>query len=501
METMRPFDNALLTPAEMGLADKAAVAGGASELALMEAAGRAVAEAVQRRWSKRPVVVLCGPGNNGGDGFVAARHLAAEGWPVRLGLLGEREHLKGSAAHNAARFRGAIEPLAPALLDGAGLAIDAIFGAGLSRPVEGAARAVIEALTERHLSLLAVDVPSGLDGITGAVLGVAAHADATVTFFRKKPGHLLFPGRELCGSLMLAQIGIPASALEAIAPKTFENGPALWLGAYPWPKPDDHKYRRGHAVIAGGAVLTGAARLAARAAGRVGAGLVTVAVPEAAWPVYAASLTSVIVRPLRQTEDFGNLVRDERVRAALVGPGAGVSPETRALAAAALAGGPATVLDADALTAFANTPDVLFAAIKGSVVLTPHEGEFTRLFALSGNKLARARAAAQRSGAVIVLKGPDTVIAAPDGRAAVNANAPPELATGGTGDVLAGLVSGILAQGLPAFDAACAACWLHGEAARQFGPGLVADDLIDTLPLVLRRLKALAAAASKLSDP
>jgi len=304
---------------------------------------------------------------------------------------------------------------------------------------------------------------------------------------------LLLPGRQLCGRLVLAQIGIPDDVLGPIGPQTFENGPALWLDAFPWPKLDDHKYRRGHVVIAGGATLTGAARLAARAAGRSGAGLVTVAAPQEAWPVYAGALTSVIVRPLRAATDFAAFVADERVRAVLVGPGAGVSPETRALALAALAAAHATVLDADALTVFAENPGALFAAVKGPTVLTPHEGEFARIFAGAGDKLSRARAAAKRAGAVLLLKGPDTVIAAPDGRAAINANAPPELASGGTGDVLAGLVAGLMAQGLEAFAAACAACWLHGEAARQFGAGLVADDLIDTLPPVLHRLKALAA--------
>ncbi len=493
---MPPLDNALLTPAEMALADKAAVAGGVSEIALMETAGRAVADAVRRRWSKRPIAVMCGPGNNGGDGFVAARHLAAAGWPVRLGLLGARERLKGAAAHHAARFRGAVEDLSPALLDGAGVAVDAIFGAGLSRPVEGAARGMIEALGSRRLPSLAVDVPSGLDGATGEIRGVALRAEVTVTFFRKKPGHLLFPGRALCGHLVLAQIGIPDGALESIAPSSFENGPPLWLRAYPWPQPEDHKYRRGHAVIAGGATLTGAGRLAARATGRVGAGLVTVAAPESAWLVYAASLSSAIVRPMRSPEDFRALIADERVRAVLVGPGAGVSPETRTLALTALAAGRATVLDADALTAFAGAPDALFGAINGPTVMTPHEGEFARLFLDKGDKLARARLAAKRSGAVILLKGPDTVVAAPDGRAAINTSAPPDLASGGTGDVLAGLVAGLLAQGVAAFDAACAACWLHGAAAQQFGPGLVAEDLIETLPAALRRLKALAATIS-----
>ena len=489
---MRLFDSALLTPTEMALADQAAIAAGIGESVLMDNAGRAVAAAVERRWSKRPVAVLCGPGNNGGDGFAAARHLAAAGWPVRLGLLGERDRLKGAAAEHAARFRGTVEPLAPAILDGAALAIDALFGAGLSRPLEGAAAAMIEALAARRLPVLAIDVPSGVDGASGEIRGVAPQAAATVTFFRKKPGHLLFPGRARCGSVTLAPIGIPDACLAAIAPRCFENGPALWLDAYPWPGFGDHKYSRGHLVVLGGGVLTGAARLAARAGARAGAGLVTLAAPEAAWPVYAASLMSVIVRPMRASADFTALIGDPRIRAVLVGPGAGVSPETRGFALAALARGRASVIDADALSVFGDAPEALFEAIKAPTVLTPHEGEFARLFSREGDKLARARAAAKRAGAVILLKGADTVIAAPEGRAAINANAPPDLASGGTGDVLAGLIAGLLAQGMDAFAAACAACWLHGEAAQAIGPGLIADDLIDAVPKVLRRLKALA---------
>ena len=497
---MQAFDNALLTPEEMMLADRAAVAGGVSEIALMEAAGRAVAEAVAARWSARPVTVLCGPGNNGGDGLVAARHLAVEGWPVRLALLGDRERLAGAAAHHAARYRGAIEPLAPAMLDGAGVVIDAIFGAGLSRPIDGSAGAIVEALNKSRLPVAAIDVPSGVDGATGEIRGAAPRADITVTFFRKKPGHLLYPGRGFCGTTRLAQIGIPDSVLGEIAPRAFENGPPLWLGAYPWPQAEDHKYRRGHAVVFGGAELTGAARLAARAAARVGAGLVTVAAPEAAWPIYASALMGIIVRSMRAPEDFATLIGDERVRAMVVGPGAGVTPATRAAALAALGTRRALVLDADALTAFAKSSEALFGAVKGPTVLTPHEGEFARLFGCEGDRLSRARTASKQAGAVIVLKGPDTVIAAPDGRAAINANAPPDLATGGTGDVLGGLIAGLLAQGLAPFEAACAGCWLHGEAAREFGPGLVADDLIDTLPPALRRLKALASSFGMLKD-
>jgi NAD(P)H-hydrate epimerase len=489
---MQPYDNALLTPAEMGVADRAAVSGGVASLALMEAAGRAVADAVMRRWSQRPVAVLCGPGNNGGDGFAAARRLQAAGWKLRLGLLGSRAELKGDAKEMAGRWQGAVEPLGPELLEGAGLAIDAIFGAGLARPLQGQARAAVEALAKSGIPSVAIDVPSGVDGASGAVRGIAAPAAITVTFFRKKPGHLLLPGRDLCGEVELTDIGIPAEALDRIKPKSFENGLPLWLGAYPWPLPGGNKYSRGHALVLGGPVMTGAARLAARAAQRAGAGLVTVAAPAKSWPVYAASLESVLVARLARAADYARLLKDARLNALLLGPGAGVSRDTRKAALAALKTKRATVLDADALTCFAGDPKTLFTAIAGPCVLTPHEGEFARIFSLKGDKLERCRRAATRSGAVVLLKGFDTVIASPDGRAAINANAPADLATGGTGDVLAGLIAGLLAQGMTAFDAACAASWLHGEAAQHGGPGLIPEDLIAALPLVLRRLKSVA---------
>jgi hydroxyethylthiazole kinase-like uncharacterized protein yjeF len=490
---MRANELALLTPAEMGEADRAAIASGVAGSALMEAAGRAVADAVLLRWPKAPVAVLCGPGNNGGDGFVAARHLAAAGSPVRLGLLGEPAKLTGDAAHAALLWKGAVEPLSPSLLDGAVVAVDAVFGAGLARPVEGAAATVVAALAASGIPSVAVDVPSGLDGATGEVRGIAARATITVTFFRKKPGHLLLPGRELCGTLVLADIGIPDAALDAIAPRTHENGPALWLDAFPWPGPKSHKYRRGEALVRGGAEMTGAGRLAARAAARMGAGLVSVAAPPSAWPIYAASLSGIIVRPVLVASEMAALLADPRRTAVLIGPGAGVGEATRDEVLAVLAARRAAVLDADALTSFADRPDELFAAIVGPTVLTPHEGEFRRLFGdLDGGKLDRARAAAARSRAVVLLKGADTVVAAPDGRAIVNANAPAWLATGGSGDVLAGMITGLVAQGLDPFRAAACAAWLHGEAGRQVGPGLVAEDLVEALPRVLRRLAAAA---------
>ncbi|NYT23330.1 NAD(P)H-hydrate dehydratase [Alcaligenaceae bacterium] len=488
-----PFSQALLTPGQMARADQAAMAGGVPGAALMAAAGQAVAQAIMARWEARPVLVLCGPGNNGGDGFVVAQCLRDAGWPVRLALLGRYDKLTGDAAWHARRWletvgtRDAVSPLDAGLLEGAELAVDALFGAGLSREVDGVAADVLRELARRRVPVCAIDIPSGVDGASGAVRGTAAAADLTVTFFRKKPGHLLQPGRNLCGELILADIGIPASVLEAIAPATFENLPSLWAAHFPWPRGDTHKYRRGHVLVGGGAVMTGAARLAALGAARIGAGLVTIAAPMAAWPVYAAAMTSIMVQPL-PGDDFSPALADERRNVVVLGPGAGVNAQTRDRVLAAAQTGRALVLDADALTVFADDPSSLFRALKGPCILTPHEGEFQRLFGCRGDKLERARGAARQAGAVVILKGPDTVVAEPGGRAAINANAPAWLATGGTGDVLAGMAAGLLAQGMPAFEAACAAVWMHGEAARLAGPGMISEDLPGGLPRVLRRM-------------
>ncbi|GGF40722.1 bifunctional NAD(P)H-hydrate repair enzyme [Aliidongia dinghuensis] len=478
---------ALLTPAEMGEVDRRTIAGGTAGALLMERAGAAVAAEIGRRWTRRPVAVLCGPGNNGGDGFVVARRLAAEGWPVRLALLGERAALRGDAAHHAALWLQPVEPLGPAALDGAGLVVDALFGAGLSRPLDAPVAGLLAEVGRRRLAVVAVDVPSGLDGATGLASGAVA-ADLTVTFGWLKPGHLLQPGRDLCGETVLADIGLDPAALDALGVKTWANDPASWRVALPRLASGTHKYMRGHALVLGGWPMSGAGRLAARAAARAGAGLVTVAVPPAGHGTYAAAFESQIVRPLADAHALDALLADRRFTGLLLGPGAGAGGTTRVMALRLLAAERPCVLDADALTAFADAPAELFAAIRAPTVLTPHAGEFARLFKTSGDKLTQARAAAAESGAVLVLKGGDTVVAAPDGRAVINANAPPTLATGGTGDVLAGLIVGLLAQGMPAFEAAAAGVWLHGAAAATFGPGLIASDLPDRIPVALRRL-------------
>ncbi len=474
---------ALLTTAEMNEADRLTIAAGTPGTVLMQNAGAAVTREILRRFPPCKVAVLCGPGNNGGDGFVVARLLAEAGWSVRVGLLGPRAALHGDAAHHAALWTGPVEALSSACLAGALLVVDAVFGSGLNRGLPADVAATLAAIT---VPVVAVDVPSGVSGDTGTGEG-AVRAALTVTFFRKKPGHLLLPGRTLCGELVVADIGTPEAVLARIAPRTQENDPLLWWPDFPHPGAADHKYSRGHALLVGGFPTTGAARMSARAAARAGAGAVTVAVPGVALPVYAASLTSIMVAKL---DDLATLITDTRITALLIGPGAGVTDATREHVLTLLATGRPVVLDADALTVFQHDPPALDRAIIGPCVMTPHEGEFRRLFNAAGSKLERALAAAKRSNAVIVLKGADTVIAAPDGRAVINSNAPPTLATAGAGDVLGGIVLGLLSQGMPTFQAAAAAVWLHGAAAAAFGPGLLAEDLPDLLPQVFRSLAA-----------
>ena len=502
----------LLTNDEMRLADRLAAMRDGASRELMERAGRAVADvAIALLAARKPaltesgvsqkppepasVLVLCGRGNNGGDGFVAARLLHEAGLDVRVALAGHLKDVRGDAAIAAAEWVGPIEPLSPdSLGQGADLIVDAMLGAGISGPVASELAQVIDALNASAMPVLAVDVPSGIDGTSGEVRGTAVVADTSVTFVRRKPGHLLFPGRTLSGVVHLADIGMPERILAEVAPRTYANAPALWSKALPRPSLTGHKFDRGHAVVlSGGPDSTGAARLGAAAALRVGAGLVTVASPFAALPINACQLTAIMLRRCDDAGALGDMLADRRKNAVLLGPGLGVGQQTLELTRAALNAGAAIVLDADALTSVGGESTHVFDLIGHSslrpVVLTPHEGEFARLFpGVKGSKLARARKAAEISHATVVLKGPDTVIAHPEGRAAINENAPPDLATAGSGDVLAGLIVGLLAQRMPVFEAACAAVWMHGAAAAEFGRGLIAEDLPGLIPTVLKKL-------------
>jgi NAD(P)H-hydrate epimerase len=471
----------------MSRADQLTIDAGLPGTKLMENAGLAVTREITRRFTPRPVLILCGPGNNGGDGFVIALALKNAGWPVRVALWGERAALKGDALFHAEHWQDPLLACDAGLPGEAALVVDALFGSGLNRELDPVLKSLLAKIAESKVPLVAVDVPSGLLGDSGQSLG-AVPARCTVTFARKKLGHLLLPGRDLCGEIIVADIGISDTTIAALGVLANENEPALWFKSLPALGRASNKYTRGHVLLSGGYPMTGATRMAARAAMRSGAGLATIAVPAIAFPIYASALESIMVQPLTEAADFPQLLRDARYTACLIGPGAGKGDATRNRVLEILKSARPAVLDADAISEFADDPQALFRAVKDRCVLTPHEGEFKRLFTLEGSKLERARKAAAQSGCIIVLKGADTVIAAPDGRARINSNAPPSLATAGSGDVLAGLVLGLLGQGVEAFDAASAAVWIHGAAAAIFGPGLIAEDLPDLIPRVLRQL-------------
>ncbi|MEO1150291.1 MAG: NAD(P)H-hydrate dehydratase [Pseudomonadota bacterium] len=478
--------------------------------------------------------ILCGPGNNGGDGFVVARLLTDQGWPVSVFVTVSPEALTGDARLMADLYDGEVMPLTTATLATpafaqAQLVVDALFGTGLSRPITGNERAVIEAVNAAGKPVLAVDIPSGVNADSGAILGTAIRATWTVTFVARSPGHVLYPGRGVCGQVERADIGIKAPLIaESVgdksdgAPDLMVNDLPLWARTWPQPTPSDHKYSRGGVGIVSGPILQGgAARLAARGALRAGAGTVTIWSPPGALMSHASHLTAIMLRRVTDADAISTLISDKRVRSVVIGPGLNdpARPETaeadRTKVLACLQGPARVILDADALTLFEETPAALFDHLGTDHVLTPHWGEFARLFpdlakaadenAPPASKIERALAAAARCGAIIVLKGADTVIAAPGGvhavtnaqdhaTARVNVNAPPNLATAGSGDVLAGFIAGLGASAaadgtpMPLMEAACGGVWLHGACGQYAGQGLIAEDLPDALPAVLKQI-------------
>ncbi len=482
----------IISVAQMRAIDTASAAAGVPTRTLMENAGRAVADAIAARFSPRKTAVLCGPGANGGDGFVAARLLRERGWPVWVETFAPVATGGGDAADAAQAWRGETLPIS-ADNPMAELFVDALFGAGLSRPLEGEAARLANALPPERV--VAIDTPSGLHGDLARPLGDACfRAALTVTFVRKKPAHVLFPGRMLCGEIIVADIGAPESVMQAQNIKLWENDPALWRDAFLWPADDAHKHARGHVIVAsGGALRTGAARLAARGALRIGAGLVTVLSPRDALAINAAHLTAIMLREGESDAEFAQAAQD--ASCVVLGPAFGLDETHRARLNAALTtpNRAPLVLDADALTLLAGAEIKLTA--KDAV--TPHVGEFNRLFpgllAKSPTRIDAARAAAVQIGAIVLLKGPDTVIATPDGRAIVNTTGAPYLATAGAGDVLAGIIAGLIGQGMESFLAAAAGAWLHGRVGEALGPGLIAEDLSEQLPPLLKDLAKLRA--------
>lgn len=467
----------LLTTEEIKKAERAAISEGLTESILMEKAGKAVVDVILREFSPGSILVFCGSGKNGGDGKVVARLLTEKGWPVEIVSLID---LPSS------------EKIANAITQ-ADIIIDALLGTGVSRNLEGDILKIVKLINASSKPVVAIDLPTGIETDSGGCWGEAIQATHTVTFCRAKPGHFLLPGRLCTGKLFVKNIGI----VDALIPEPthYLNSPALWKEYLKEPQPYDHKYTRGACLIAGSGAMPGALKLAALAARRVGAGLVRLTCKNEEYPILASEVLGDIIAPLSSAEEFLTYIRNPHHKALLWGTGAFPKESTKEQANLLLSTQKPCVLDGGALSSFEGKTLELTSHLHENVILTPHEGEFLRLFphlAFLQNKAEKAQKAAAEAGAVIVLKGYDTIIAAPNGKVIINANAPATLATAGTGDILAGLMVGLLAQGLPPFQAAAAAVWIHGEAASRKGLGLIAEDLLDEIPPVLQLLCVLS---------
>lgn len=480
----------ILSVEQMYEADRRAIEGGVAGIILMENAGQGIAAHMEKGWDKCTVLVLCGPGNNGGDGYVVARALSEAGWPVQVAAYGDPKSLKGDAYAMYEKYEGDVGGWSDIDLDDVDLVVDGIFGAGFRGDLPAEMVDVFDEITACEIPVVAIDVPSGMNGSTGDASEGTLFCDLTVSFFRPKTGHLLYPGRSHTGLLEIVDIGIPDTVLEVIDIETFENDEELWLDAMPQMQETAHKYDRGHAAVVGGGMSsTGAAKIASKTALRSGAGAVTVVTPPSALMSYSIALEAVMVKAVESAEDFGAWLTTKRIAAVLIGPGNGVHDRTRSFVETALSLECVVVLDADALTAFADSASDLFDLIGnktgGPVILTPHEAEFKRLFDIEGSAIERCRFAANQSGAIVLLKGASTVIAEPKGRLVVNTNAPQWLATAGSGDALAGIITGLAAASDDFFSMVCAAAWIHGETGNRFGPGLIAEDMSHIIPSIL----------------
>lgn len=494
-----PFE--LLTPKEMGQADQLAVISrGYESYHLMLNAAQAVGNVILEKYNNsQRVAVICGPGNNGGDGYAVAEFLKARGYQAICFSCGQPRI--GSDAHKAfADWSGTTLNIDALVFSEFDLIVDALYGAGLGRGLDEKTEALVKKINASGTPVVAIDLPSGIFGRDGSVHTIAVKATYTVTFFRLKPGHVCYPARAYCGDIILRDIGIMSDVLKDICPNTSVNLPKMWLHDWPVLDYDMHKYSKGHVVVfSGPAIMTGAARLAAYAAARSGAGLVTILSPQDALSVHESHLTSVMLKEMGSDANVLSFFQQRKVKTAVLGPGFGAMDRAFTLIKTILAKQDCLetiVLDADALTAIADKTDEIFELIKQStvkVVLTPHEGEFRRIFPKIASKsnsprIDKAREAALKSGATVVYKGADSMIASPDGRLSITVNGTPFLATAGSGDVLSGIMGGLLVQGMPVYEAVCAGNWMHAECGRQAGIGAIADDLITQIPSILQNL-------------
>jgi ADP-dependent NAD(P)H-hydrate dehydratase / NAD(P)H-hydrate epimerase len=484
----------ILNNQQMAEADSLVIESGVSGFDLMKRAGEGVADFIHIYYPGRNVLVLCGSGNNGGDGFIAAKKLQNGGHNVRLACLAPKDKLKNDALRAAQQWDGEIFPFENLTIDSGELIVDAVFGTGLVRDFIPPVKEIFEQIKNLNSDVVAVDIPSGVNGSTGESLSLTPHARHTITFCRRKIGHVLLPGREFSGTVHVVDIGIPDEVVEQVGSTATENRPHLWRSSLRRKTASCHKYDYGHAILYGGPRMTGAACMSAYAALRTGAGVCTIVANPDTADIYRHYMPNIMYEPIEALKDFDTHLADGRRNAVLMGPGAGQENRAdlkRLIESVCKRRDRKIVLDADALTVFADNPEVLYRMLRNreNVVLTPHEGEFAKIFpGIQGTKIERAEQASVLTNATIVLKGFESVIAAPGRKSVVNTYSSPYLATAGSGDVLAGIIVGFIAQNVPVFESSCAAVWLHSEAARAFGPGLVATDIIELIPAIIGKL-------------
>lgn len=497
MTQFHPPDS-IITTATMRAAEQVALDSGISMRQLMENAGRAVAEEVIRHYAPRLTLIVCGPGNNGGDGFVVAKYLREEGWPVRvMSVVRSLDEYKGAAAEAAQEYPGEIDGLSPYGLENVELVVDALFGTGLSQPINGEIKALIDILNDIDAPKISVDMPSGIASDSGKVLGAAVEADLTVTFGRARTGHFLVPGCLNSGKVVVADIGIPEKLF--LGDRIMANRPSRWMHHLQEPLASDNKFARGACLILGSGQMTGAVKLATHASRRAGAGLSIVACPTVSYPIYATTAMGEVVLPVDTHTQLKDIFEKRQVKSVLIGPGSPPDENTQGSVLRLLEDKIPLVIDGGAISAFEGNSRRLLDALHDQVIITPHEGEFSRLFPEFEDgplgKISRVRKASEIAGCTIVMKGYDTVIADQEGSCVVNNNAPATLATAGAGDVLAGIIVGLRAHVPSAYIAAQIGVWIHGEAAQPLGEGLIAEDLISAIPRVWELLRSNSAVA------
>ena len=456
---------------------------------LMNNAGKLSAKYINKNLPKKNILVLCGTGGNGGDGFITGNELKKYKWNVTISIIGDIEKITGDSLKAYKKLKIKNTNFNDINLDNIDYVIDAIFGIGLNRNLDNEYIKTIEKINNKKLPVIALDIPSGVNSDNGTISNATFNCFLTLTYSAYKLGHYLLPSAEKCGKIVLLDIGIPKPLIKNTKPVINLNSPSIWKDKIVWPKVNDHKYSRGCIVIIGGPKeMTGAARLAAKAAQRAGSGIVILACDKNSSDIYYRTLTSQIVKSYRNIPELKNIIKDKRINSVVIGPGLGINNKN--VVKNVLKHSNNIIIDADAITCFQNDIKSFKDLIRNkTVILTPHEGEFKKLFPnIKGNLVDKAIYAAKKLNSIIVLKSANTIIASQNNHVILNKYGSRWLATAGSGDVLAGIIGALLSNGMDAFHAAAFGVWIHSSAGIYFGPGLIAEDISDLIPKIYKKI-------------